>query len=97
MWHNCRRVSAARSWAHAREQFASVIAECDALQCELADLHREFDELRRELDETRALYDELRAVTLARQRADAEVAELHRLREIGRARAAERDPAQPLQ
>jgi hypothetical protein len=31
------------------------------------------------------------------QRADAEVVELHRLRAIARARAAERDPAAPLQ
>jgi hypothetical protein len=38
-----------------------------------------------------------RAATLARQRAEAELAELYREREIARARAAEHDPALPLQ
>ena len=53
--------------------------------------------LQAEVDGVRAAFDELRSISLARQRAEAEVAELHRLREIGRARAAERDPATPLQ
>jgi len=52
--------------------------------------------LRAELEQLRGKLDELRAVSLARSRAELEVAELRRLREIGRARAAERDPAQPL-
>ena len=37
--------------------------------------------------------DELRAVSLARSRAEVELAELRRLRDIGRARLAQRDPA----
>jgi hypothetical protein len=49
-----------------------------------------------ELNEARAAFDELRAAVLARQPAEVELAELRRLREIGRARAAERDPDQPL-
>ena len=57
--------------------------------CELADL-------RRELNATRAALDELRAATLARQQAEAALAELYRERAIARARAAERDPALPL-
>jgi len=52
--------------------------------------------LRRELDDVRAAFNELRAVSLARQRAEVELAELRRLRDIGRARAAERDPITPL-
>jgi len=63
---------------------------------ELAELRArhvaEVAHLRRELDEVRAAFNELRAVSLARQRAEAEVAELRRRREIGRARAVERDP-----
>jgi len=58
--------------------------------CELADL-------RRELDECRAALNELRAATLARQRAEAELAGLYREREIARALAAERDLATSLQ
>jgi len=38
----------------------------------------------------------LRSISLVRQRAEVELAELRRLREIGRARAAVRDPALPL-
>jgi hypothetical protein len=53
--------------------------------------------MRAELNEVRAQFDQLRSISLARQRAEVELAELRRLREIGRARAAERDPAQPLQ
>lgn len=49
-----------------------------------------------ELRALRAELDELRSLSLARQRAELEIAALRRLREIGRARAAERDPAQPL-
>src|SRR5215467_9360357 len=51
--------------------------------------------LRTELDEIRAQFDELRAVSLARQRAHAELVGLHR-RAIQRARAAERDASTPL-
>jgi hypothetical protein len=65
-----------------------------------ADLHEqhfrhlcELSDLRRELDQVRAAFDELRSVTLARSRAELEVAELRRLREIGRAQTVTRDPA----
>jgi uncharacterized protein involved in exopolysaccharide biosynthesis len=65
---------------------------------ELADRHAaEVNAMRAELNEVRAQFDQLRSISLARQRAEVELAELRRLREIGRARAAERDPAQPLQ
>jgi hypothetical protein len=67
---------------------------------ELAEMHErhvaELTALRAELEGVRAAFDELRAVSLARSRAEVELAELRRLREIGRARVAERDPAQPL-
>jgi hypothetical protein len=44
---------------------------------ELADRHAsEVESLRAELDEVRALYAELRAASLARQRAEAELARL---------------------
>jgi hypothetical protein len=77
--------------------FARAYAEARADLAAMNDEHqRELADLRRELAETRALFDELRAVTLARQRADAEVAELYRLRDIERAKAAERDPVAPL-
>jgi hypothetical protein len=59
--------------------------------CELADL-------KRELEQVRAQFDELRAVSLARSRAELEVAELRRLQAIGRARAVQYDPTTtPLQ
>ena len=57
--------------------------------CALADLHRELDACRAELEE-------LRAAVLARQNAETELRELYRERAIQRARAAERDPAAPL-
>jgi len=53
--------------------------------------------LRQELDEVRAQFDELRSIASARSRAETELDELRRLREIGRARAAQRDPMQLLQ
>ena len=53
--------------------------------------------LRAELDQVRAAFDELRSVSLARQRAEAELASLHRERSIQRARLAGRDPSLPLQ
>jgi hypothetical protein len=52
----------------------------------------ELNVLRRELAECRAALDELRAPTLARQKAEAELASLYRERSIQRARAVERDP-----
>jgi len=86
------------------DAYRAALAECRAdlaqmnfrHQCALADLHRELDALRAELEQARAAFDELRSVSLARQRAETEVAELRRMQAIGRARAAERDPATPL-
>jgi chromosome segregation ATPase len=85
-----RKIDIARSWQHARAQFAALVAEHDALKRELA-------ETKRERDEFRAAMRELQAAILARQQAEAELAGLYRERAIARARAAERDPAQPLQ
>jgi len=63
-----------------------------ATLCELADLKREVDAMRAELEQLR----QLRCAVLARQKAGAELAGLYRERAIARARAAERDPALPL-
>jgi len=60
------------------------------------DDHAEVAVLRTKLDEIRAQFDELRAVSLARQRAQAELVGLHCERAIQRARAAERDASTPL-
>lgn len=69
----------------------------------IAALTSERDQLRRELSETKANHDELRQRLIelldairARQQAEAEVRALYRERDLARARAAERDPAQPL-
>ena len=85
MWHSGRRVDAARSWQLARAQYASVIAERDALK-------RELEWTKQSLAEVRDAMRELRAAVLARQHAKAELASLYRQREIARARAAQRDP-----
>jgi hypothetical protein len=76
-----------------RAIFAKMRAELSARHVEHLS---ELADLRRELDQVRAQFDELRAVSLARSRTELEVAELHRLRDIGRAQAAERDISQPL-
>jgi hypothetical protein len=52
----------------------------------------EMIDLRRELERVRAAYNELRNAVLARQRGDAELAELYREREIERAQLTQRDP-----
>jgi len=56
----------------------------------------EVESLRQELDGVRAAFEELRSITLARSKEELKLGELRRLQQIGRARAAERDPAQPL-
>jgi hypothetical protein len=88
-----RRVDIRASWRRAREQFADLRGQLHEMHfrhlCELADL-------RKELDETRAAFNELRAAVLCRQTAERELAGLYRARDIERARAAERDPALPL-
>jgi hypothetical protein len=78
-----------------------VLYHPDRVQLLLREMHErhvaELAALRAELDGIRELYDQLRSVTLARSKAEVEVAALRRLQAIGRARAAERDPATPLQ
>ena len=80
--NNSRRLDVARSWQRAREAYASVVAERDALKRELA-------WTRQSLDEIRAASAELRAAVLARQKAEAELASLYRERAIS-ARATDR-------
>ena len=84
-----RRVLAA-GWAHAREMFASVMAERDTLRQELRYARHDYCEL---LATMREMQAEVRAL---RSQAEARVAELHREREIQRAKAVERDPTVPL-
>src|SRR5262249_26535227 len=80
-----RVAAAARSWQLARAQYASVIAERDALK-------RELEWTKQSLAEVRDAMRELRAAVLVRQHAEAELASLYGQREIARARAAQRDP-----
>jgi hypothetical protein len=80
-------------FAGMRDELAELGAQHVA---EVARLHRQLDDLRAELDATKAAFDELRSVSLARQRAEAELRELYRERLFQRARAAERDPVAPL-
>ena len=87
---NGRRLIVA-GWACARERFASVPAERDALRRELFEVTCHRDSILNALNELRA------DVATLRSQAEQRVAELHRLRDIERARAAERDPAAPLQ
>jgi hypothetical protein len=47
-------------------------------QCAQADLVRQLDEVRAELDQVRAAFDELRSISFVRQRAEQELASLHR-------------------
>ena len=85
-----------------------VLVHPDRVRQLVGQMRRELDEmaarhaakvsaLRAELQEVRSAFDELRSVSLACSKAEVEVAELRRLREIGRARAAERDPGMRLQ
>jgi hypothetical protein len=87
---SARRIDVARSWALARQQFAAITEERDALKFELA-------LTKQSLDEMRAALTELRIAVLERQRAEDALAELYREREIQRAQRAERDPVVPLQ
>jgi hypothetical protein len=83
------RVDIAASWRRAREQFAALAGERDALRQELADT-------KRELDAVRLLLNDLSAAVLERNRAYDNVRVLRRERDIVRARHAERDPTRPL-
>ena len=91
MWRRpLLRVDIARTWQHAREQFAAVVAERDAFA------QRAGRDQARSRRVAGAAYRVAHA-TRARQAAEEECRRLYREREIARARAAERDPAQPLQ
>jgi hypothetical protein len=93
MWRNGRRVligGSPHSWQLAKQQYASLVPERDALKRELA-------EMTRSRDEFRTCLRELQCAVQERWAAEQRVAELHRERAIARARAAERDPAAPLQ
>jgi len=86
-----RRVDIARSWQLAREQFAAVVAERDAM------FHRhlaELADLRRELHELRSIF--LDVVTTLRAQAEVDVATQRHELEVLLARL-ERDPTRPLQ
>jgi chromosome segregation ATPase len=96
MWLNGRRCII-HAWHSAREQFAALVAERDQLRRENDELKRQFDWMLRELQDVTSAFRELRMAVLARQHAERELASLYREREIARAQAAERDPAQPLQ
>jgi len=86
-----------RKLLYSEERVRAMFARMRDELHELAERHaREVAALRAELDQVRAQFDELRAISLARSRAEIEVAELRRLREIGRARLAQHDPAAPL-
>lgn len=78
-----RKVNIAVSWQRAKQQFAALTAERD--------------ELRRERDEYRARLHDLQVCVQERWAAEHRLADLYRERAIVRARAAERDPALPLQ
>jgi hypothetical protein len=84
-----RRLDVAASWQRAREQFAALVTERDALREELRHVTAERDEFRR-------CSAELSAAITARWRAEERLASLYRERAIARARAAERDLGQPL-
>jgi hypothetical protein len=86
-----------RKVLNAEERVRALFGKMRAELHELADEHRaEVAALRAELDGVRAAFDELRSLALARQRAEADVAELRRLREIGKAKMVQRDISTPL-
>jgi hypothetical protein len=91
-WQPLRRINIRESWRRARAQFAAVVAERDVLKQELEMFERENEMLRAQLAEVQASNRELRAANWARWEAWAEVARLHRERQIDLARKAERQP-----
>ena len=99
MWHRAhrRRVDAIASWQRAREMFASVVAERDTLKRDLEWARRDLAMTEKTLADCITTLRELRAAGQARIEAEQRCAELYRERELHRARAAQRDPARPLQ
>jgi hypothetical protein len=92
-----RRVGVAATWAAAKRTFADLTAELVEVKRERDDLRRQYDWLLAELRDLSGELRELRLAVTARQRAEDELAALHRERELMRALSAERDPALPLQ
>ena len=92
MWQRKRRVlisGSPHSWQFARQQYAALKSERDALRQEL-------DEVRRERDELRHAINEMLATRRARDMAEAELVRFYRERDIERAKAAVRNPTTPL-
>jgi hypothetical protein len=87
----------ARRVLYTQERVGALFAR---MRQELEDMdarHRaELQRLYAELAKVRAEHEELRSLAIARSKLDGEIAELHRLRDIGRAKLAQRDPATPL-
>jgi len=90
VWRNGRRLLIAPQWSAIRAAVAAGAAERDSLKRELAEVTRHRDSILAALHELRA------DVRTLRSQAEQRVAELYRLRDIERARAAGRDPALPL-
>lgn len=85
-----RKINVAASWQYARQQFAALTAERDALRRELFEIRAERNELRARLIE---LLDAIRA----RQAAEDECRALYREHdELQRVERAQRDPERPL-
>ena len=85
------------AWLSAKQQFAALVSERDALKIENETLKRQFDWTLHEVGELTAQLRELRAAALARAGAHDELARLHREAAIQRAERAERNPIERLQ
>jgi len=88
MWRNGRRVIVA-GWGRARLAYAALVAENDALREDLRCV-------RQQRDDAVATLRQLQAAVLERHHADLHLRTLQRERDLVRAQAVERDPAQPL-
>jgi hypothetical protein len=86
-----RHVSASRSWARARSDYALRTAERDAARARCEDLEREHERLLDLLRLARAL------IRTAKGNVASEITALERERDIAQAQAVQRDPDQPLQ
>jgi hypothetical protein len=91
-----RRIDIARSWQLARNQFAAVVTERNALAQELEHTQQSNSELR-ERNELLSALRQLQAAVQEREAAEVRFAHLHRELVIRRAEKATRDPAAPLQ
>jgi hypothetical protein len=89
MWRNAYGRRVLIQWPRAATELAARAAERDSLREEL-------DRIRADRDALRVALQDLLDAVRARRNAEAELAALYRERDIARARAAERDPAQPL-